>query len=144
MRIEGYGLSIELPRGWDGRIFRLEGGEPTLHAANYPLPEADGEFGPLAVARMPDGGVFLALTEYRAALAGKGLFKPRGLPRLLAPADFSERAVNGGRPGQVGLQRFCTVEGRALSLYVVIRGLPRDRTPSVNALLVGLSVQPRR
>jgi hypothetical protein len=122
MLLAGHGLAVDLPRGWDGRIFRLDGGEATLHAASYPLPEADGEFGPLAVARMPYGGVFVALTGYRAGLAGAGLFRPKGIPRHLAPGDFSPRAVNGGRPGQLGLQRFCTERGRPLCVYVVVRG----------------------
>ena len=37
--ITGYGLSIELPAGWDGRVFK---GEPQaaaqVIAANFPLP----------------------------------------------------------------------------------------------------------
>jgi len=33
-----YGLTITLPSGWRGRIYRRRGGLPVLHAANFRLP----------------------------------------------------------------------------------------------------------
>jgi hypothetical protein len=91
---------------------------------------------------MPAGGVFVALTEYRPALAGKGLFARLGLPDL-APRDFAANVVVGGRPGQVGVQRFFTVTGRPFALYVV--GAPRDRrlvAATANATLERLEIRP--
>jgi len=42
VKLSAYGIEIDLPRGWDGRIFRRPGADPTLHAANFPLPASDG------------------------------------------------------------------------------------------------------
>ena len=65
MKIAAHGIGLELPGGWEGRIYRLKGGDPILHAASFALPVADGDFGSGATAAMPAGGAFLALKEHR-------------------------------------------------------------------------------
>jgi hypothetical protein len=76
--IEGYGLSLELPDGWDGRVSRPPGGRsaPQLVAGNYRLPPDDGS---LLAQRLPPGGVRLTVWDY-----GAPAYPPpaQGLPRV--------------------------------------------------------------
>jgi hypothetical protein len=119
-----HGLRIELPPGWEGRIYRRRGGDPTLHAANFPLPISDGDFGSRATARMPVGGIFLVLTEYRPGQGlepGVGLFASRSLPLPLELRHFNARTLHVGRRGQAGVQHFFTAGERPFCLYAVIR-----------------------
>lgn len=143
-RISAFGISATVPDHWEARIFRHEGGEPTLHAATFPLPPSDGEFGSRATQRMPAGGLFLSLTEYRT---GEGIEVTGGLfgnppPRTLADAHFSSRALLQARVGQRGLQRFFSDSGRAFCLYVVVEGaaVPRERLEAVARFLRTLQI----
>ena len=36
MKIAGHGLHIDVPRGWEARVYRRVEGDPTLHAGNFP------------------------------------------------------------------------------------------------------------
>lgn len=144
MRLRGYGIEVDLPAGWDGRIYRRPRGEATLHAANFPLPPEDGEFGISATAAMPADGVFVALTEYRRKLAGKGLFAHRGLPLPLRQSDPDPRTLLLARPGQAAIQRFCTVTGRPFCLYLVV-GPPPSRAALLrrtSSVLESVSIAP--
>ena len=123
-RLEAHGLAIDLPEGWEGRIYRRHGGDPILHAANYPLPHADGDFGSGATAHMPAGGCFLVISEYSPGQGlepGKGLFAADTMPLPLELAHFHPRALQVGRPGQAGMQHFFTAGGRPFCLYAVVR-----------------------
>ncbi len=146
-RLEGSGLTVELPSGWDGQIGRagqaaVQGAAPggriptVAHFANFPLPAERADFGAEAVAAMRAGDVFVVLFEYGPGAAGTALFAAEGLPRLRA-GDFDRNALQHGLPGQSGLQRFFHVGDRAFCLYVVV-GSHLDRAdvvPSVNAVL---------
>lgn len=140
--LSAHGVTVAVPRGWDARASKRDG-TLTLHLANYAIPQRDGEFGPRATRTMPSGGVFLALTEYRPALAGKGLYRRRGVPRRLAPGDFSPNAVLNARRGQSGLQRFFSVGGRPFCLYAVVRapGNSSKLVARANAVLRTLRVE---
>ncbi len=123
MRLSAHGISLELPRGWEGRIYRVRGGDPILHAANFALPATDGDFGSGATGVMPAAGAFLALKEYRTGprlVPGTGLFAPRSIPLPLATGRFHRRALQVGRAGQAGFQHFFTTAGRPFCLYAVI------------------------
>lgn len=146
-RISAFGISATAPDHWEARIFRHEDGEPTLHAATFPLPPSDGEFGSRATRRMPAGGLFLSLTEYRGAgidLGAGGLFgEPQ--PRTLEDAHLSSRALLQARPGQRGVQRFFSASGRAFCLYVVVAGDgdgARRRLEDVTHILRSLEIHP--
>jgi hypothetical protein len=123
MRLSAHGIDVDLPTGWEGRIYRRPGGDPTLHAANFALPHRDGDFGSGATAKMPRGGSFLVLTEYRAGdglVPGRGLFEAAELPLPLDLRRFDPRALHIGRRGQSGFQHFFTSRGRPFCLYAVI------------------------
>lgn len=134
MRLGGHGLHVDLPRGWEARIWRHPGGAPTLHAASFALPTHDGDFGSRATAEMHPGDSLLVLTEYQPGgglRAGRGLFAPRQ-PSRLEVGDFRAHALAVARPGQVGCQRFFTAQGRALCLYAVLH-LPTGAVASAVA-----------
>jgi hypothetical protein len=144
MRLEGFGIRGDLPAGWEGRIFRLAGGWPTLHVANFPLPPTDGEFGSAALSTMGSAGAFLSLTEYAPRLAGRGLFASRAVTRSLAAADFDARVMVRMRAGRSGVQRFFTVGTRPFCLHVVVGSLPSrsELAAGVSSILTGLLIDP--
>lgn len=141
------GLEIELPDGWDGRIYRREadGAAVTrraLHAANFALPPNPGDYAVGAVERMQPGDVLVVLLEFDPARAGAGLFRNEGLPTGLAATDFSPTAMPRAIPGRTAAQWFFTLNGRALCLYVVL-GSHQQRAealPLVNAVVQTLKV----
>jgi len=146
VRLEAYGIRVDLPEGWDGRISRRPGGDPTLHAGNFPLPAEDGEFGSGALATMGPGGVFLTLTEYDPAGAGRGLFASNGAPRSLRPGDLDPNALQRRIRGQAGAQRFFTEADRTWCLYVVAGSVPSRSTlvEKANTVLGSVRIAPWR
>jgi hypothetical protein len=146
--LRAYGISAAIPQGWEARVFRHEGGEPTLHVATFPLPPSDGDFGSHAISRMPPDALFLALTEYRVGRgveAGRGLFAAAP-PDALHGHDLSSRALQQAQPGRRGLQRFFSVSGRAFCLYVVASGASKrteEHLATAARIVRSLRVEPR-
>lgn len=149
MRLEGAGVTVDLPPGWEGEIGNAAAlaaaghGERKLvaHFANFPLPATRADFGAEAVKVMTPGDVFVVLFEYGEESADRALFRPEGVPRI-KPGDFDRNALQHGIPGQSGLQRFFRLNGRPFSLYVVV-GSHIDRADvvdQVNALLASTVV----
>lgn len=137
MILDAHGLRVALPRGWSGRVFARAHDVATLHAGDFPVVLGDGEFGDRSTGRMPDPGVFLALTEYRPGRGlepGRGLFEPRRPPRPLDPSAFAPSRLAHPRPGQVGAQHFFTVAGRPFCLYVVLAGARAHRRAALLAV----------
>jgi hypothetical protein len=123
-KLAAHGISIDLPDGWEGKIYRRHGGDPTLHAANYALPGWDGDFGSVATERMPVNGSFLVITEYRPGQGlepGKGLFAAEAIPLPLDHREFRARTLHVGRQGQLGFQHFFTAGKRPFCLYAVMK-----------------------
>jgi hypothetical protein len=147
--LDAHGIRIELPRGWSGRVFSRQDGAATLHAGNFTLAVADGEFGDRSTGAMRAGASFFALTEYRpgAGLApGAGLFAARRIPRRLDPTTFSIRGLAHPRPDQVGMQHFFTAASRPFCLYVVLAGprrMRRAQLATVDHVLTSLAIRPR-
>src|SRR5437764_14638302 len=108
MRLSRHGIGVDVPAGWEGKVFLLPGTGPTMHAANFPLPPSDGNFGAGAISSMAEDGVFVALVEYGRTLAGAGLFASQGLPAPLTAGDISARAMQRRSPGTLGGRRCCT------------------------------------
>ena len=151
MRLAHRGLAVELPRGWDARIYQRVDADvdatdhPVLHAANFALPENRGDYGSNAVERMGRGHILVALLEFHPDAAETALFANRGMPRRLTPDLFSPSQLQRTLAGQAGTQVFFTEGGRAFCLYVVL-GSHRDRAglvPQVNTLLSGVEITPR-
>jgi len=117
--LAGAGIRIDLPLGWEGRIYRRPGGMPILHAASCPLPQGDGDFGSLAVAHAGSDGVFVAMIEYGQESVGAGLFADHGVPTRIRAAELSPKALQRRIAGRAGIQRFFTQTNRAFCLYVV-------------------------
>jgi hypothetical protein len=149
VKVAAHGIAVDLPDGWEGRIFRRTHGDPTLHAGTFPLPFDDGEFGSRATARMPAGATFLTLTEYRPGqglVPGKGLFAARAIPLPIRRSRFKPNQLLVARPGQRGFQHFFTEGGRPFCLYAVIHeprlGAARADLGTVNSVLETLAIEP--
>jgi hypothetical protein len=145
VRIKGYGIAVDVPPGWDAKIYRRDdpAAQPNLHAANFPLPPEDGDFGSGALSTMGPGGIFMALGEYIHDVAGQGMFAPQGLPLPIHGSDLSPGTLQRRLPGQAGMQRFFTVGARPFGLYLVV-GLqpdPAHLMALANQVLASLSVE---
>ena len=149
-RLEGSGVGVEVPPGWEGAItgggFELmaDGArEPTvMHLGSFPLPVERGSFGTGAVELMSTQDVFIALFEYGPESADTPLFAAQGIPHSLQARQFDRDALLHAVPEQSGLQQFFTHRGRAFCLYVVL-GSHIDRAdllPQVNAVLDSLEI----
>ena len=151
MRLQRQGLSTDLPRGWDGRIYQRAdqaGGttQQILHAGNFALPVERGDYGSGAVEVMRGGDVFVALLEFDAEAAGTALFAREGFPSSVSTSSFSPNRLQRALPGQGGCQFFFTSAGRAYCLYVVLGSYAnRERlVAEVNRLLATITVTPRQ
>ena len=154
-KIAAHAIELDLPRGWDGRVYRLAGGDPIVHAANFALPASDGDFGSGATAAMPPRGAFLALKEYSPGprlVPGAGLFASSAIPLPLGVGRFHPRALQVGRAGQAGLQHFFTAAGRPFCLYAVVAmaaseaasvARAHDRVGELNGILSTLKIERR-
>lgn len=148
-RLTGSGVSVDLPNGWEGSI---DGGgfdqlsssavrPAVLHAGSFPLPAGRGSFGSGATELMNADDILVVLFEYEDSV-GTPLFAHQGMPRTLTPDDFDRDALQRPLPGQSGLQRFFSENGRAFCLYVVL-GSHIDRSDlvaRVNAVLATLEI----
>lgn len=149
-RLTRSGITVEVPDDWEGSIsggdFQLQSDgaiEPTvMHVASFPLPLGRGSFGTGAVELMSSTDVFMTLFEYGPESAGTPLFEAEGIPRQIAAREFDPNALQRAMPGQTGLQRFFSHQGRAFCLYIVL-GSHIDRAdilPRVNAVLETLEI----
>lgn len=135
--IDGHGLQVDLPDGWDGRVTRRAtvapaalvdgrpgpGGRdtnrPVLHLSNRALPTGMGDFGGDIVPGMRSDDVFLALIDHGPEVAGSALFAARGVPTL-APSHFAPNRMARYVPGRSASQKFFTAAGRGFCLYAVV------------------------
>jgi hypothetical protein len=127
-RLAAEGLSVDVPAGWDARIFRRPTQSPetthaVLHLANFALPVDAADYGDGAVQVMDAAAVLVCLVEFHPSSTGTALFASAGFPLPLSPADVSRTTLQRAVGGQGGIQRFFSVAGRAWSLYVVVGGI---------------------
>jgi hypothetical protein len=170
MRVRGFGIDADLPRGWeaslratprdvdvpgDGRAggdarAQAEGqaaaaaSAPVMHAGTFPLPVERGDFGSGAVEVMERDDTFVALLEYDREEVGTALFARQGIPRRLDPRRFTGRSLQRVLPGQAGFQEFFTEGGRAFCLYVVL-GAEDDKLVQVRRveqMLAAITIDP--
>jgi len=142
MRLAAHGIALELPTGWDGRIWMRSGGGPVVHAANVALPAADGDFATRATEALPADGVVVVLVDYGPDGAGSPLFAAPA-PGRIDPGELSPSTLLRRRPGQRGLQRFFTASGRAMCLYVVVGSAAHasDLAAGVSRVLGSLRIE---
>ena len=152
-RLNGSGIDVEVPGGWEGRIYAKQerGPRPTgfaetapnavVHVASFPLPPGTGDYGGGAVEQMTNVDLLVVLLEHGRQSAGTPLFASEGIPRLTLD-DISTTCLQRLIDGQAGAQKFFTVNGRAFCLYVVFGSYARrGRTlPLVNDILTSLSI----
>lgn len=149
--LAGHGRSVQLPHGWEGRIYRRQPEEadatsrPVLHAGSFALPEERGDFGSDATDLMDVDDVFVSLLEYDPEAAGTALFSASGPPWPVPARAFSPRQLQRHVPGQSGAQFFFSHEGRAYCLYVVLGDHSRREAlvAAANELLASVRLSPR-
>jgi hypothetical protein len=162
-RHDAHGISVELPEGWNGMIYRRRDededepaaagrravrGGATLRASTVPVDFDDADFGSGIVERLGPDDSMVILFEYTAderLVPGEGLFAEQGEPWPLDPNAFHRRALQVNLSGQAGLQRFFTVGGRPFCVYVVVGSARRVATTvrGVNDLLATVRIAAR-
>ncbi len=159
--LRAHGISVTVPSGWEGRVFRRPAAGETMasaadgppappgeitnavvHVSTIALPPDAGDFASGAVDRLGPDDALVVLFEYEAASVGQPLFAALGIPRVLSPDDFSPGMLQRALRGQAGVQRFFQEAGRAFCLYVVLGSFVRRRelVVSVNEVLASLEV----
>jgi hypothetical protein len=163
--LQAHGLTVEPPRGWEGRIFRrpehgevssaaagapgapAPQGEETyavVHVATIPLPVTVADYASDAVPDLGPNDALVIVKEFAPSEAGTPLFAPVGLPRSLDPDAFDPATLQRRLPGQAGVQRFFHESERAFCLYVVLGGYSNRHSvvPGVNAVLSSVLIDP--
>jgi hypothetical protein len=161
--LSAHGVAVEIPPGWDGRIFRRpEHGEvgasaadgppappgarthSVTHVANVPLPERMADFGSDAVGGLGPDDALVVLFEYDPASASAPLFASQGMPRSLDPDEFNTGVLQRPLRNQAGVQRFFSEQNRAFCLYVVLGAHERrhEVVPRVNGILETVRIDP--
>ena len=86
--LSDHGLSIELPPGWHGRIYRRPEDEITgLHVANFPLPSEDDDLASAARRGMADTGIVLGVIV--GDTESPSWWTPATLPVEIRRSDFA-------------------------------------------------------
>lgn len=164
MKLSAYGITTELPAGWEGRITKRvtpsttdapsghpgargtagEAPHPVVHLANFALPERRGDFGSGAVDIMSAGHLLVILFEYGPESVGQALFAHRGIP-VLRPSMFSPSILQRTVAGQAGCQRWFTEAARAFCAYVVVgrHGDAPALAAQANRVLRATRISPR-
>lgn len=133
--LSDHGVTVDLPKGWDGQIRAAGQGARTperaasveepagegvvLHAASFALPAERGDYGSGALEAMGGSDILVCLLEHEREAAGTALFARAGVPRL-DPSMFSPQSMQRAMPGMAGSQQFFQVGGRPFCLYVVV------------------------
>ena len=163
--LHAFGITVDLPHGWDGRIYRHapvprgpcvgaaaaaaevtdlatdEGTvQPVAHLANFPLPADRGDYGSGAVERM--GPVTCSSASWsstrrpRTAACSRTRAFPVSSAAALPPTRCSGRSRAARRPGL--LPRM----GRAFCAYAVLGATATvPLTPRVNDLLATVRIE---
>jgi hypothetical protein len=149
-QIAGYGLRVDLPEGWDGRIRGPAGVSfgPHLHAANFELPEPDDDVASAARGGMNEGQVTIVVIDVTTALARdvrgpQDRYEPIELPVSIRAEDFTDR-VEAVDPDHASARRQFSVEGRSLEVRVEFGTdpAPDPLVAEANTVLSTLSVEP--
>jgi hypothetical protein len=156
--LSGSGIAVDVPSGWEGRIYtrppEASGLRPAsamaaeqettgavVHVASFPLPPETGDYGGGAVELMSSKDLLVVLFEHGRQSANLPMFAATSIPRITA-SDVSTMQLQRLLEGQGGVQKFFTAAGRAFCLYVVFGSFARRvRTvPVVNSILDTLTI----
>jgi uncharacterized surface protein with fasciclin (FAS1) repeats len=161
-RLTAHGFTLDVPAGWDARIYRRPAagevaaadadGPPApagatthavVHASTIPMPPDIGDFGSAGVDQLGPNDAFVVIFDHGPDAVGQSLFSREGMPRLLEPGDFDPNVLQRSLPGQSGLQAFFTESGRACCLYVVLGSHANSKrvVPRVNQVLADLQIE---
>jgi hypothetical protein len=150
-RLTGHGISLRLPRGWEGTIFVPDLPPPAinlpvLHASDQGISMRRSTFAPELAARAGATGTLVVLVEFDPGLANEGLYATSGLPLPIRRTDLHPHALQIPDPLQEGRQWFLSIRDRAFCLYVVVGIGPgtHDRVALVNEALGTLRIDPLR
>ena len=100
-RLSAYGMGVDLPKGWTGRIVLGAAGRPVLHAASFPISANDDDSG--EIARESIGSADAIYLNVRNLGPGS---EPGDLSVTFAAADFSGRPSEASRERSTGGERF--------------------------------------
>lgn len=148
--VEGYGIRLALPEGWEGRVVGPLGTDfgPILTAANRPFVGDGDDFATETRRQLGADDVGLVLidyTEVRARLGHApgdgGEFLPVDLPISIRPEDF-QPSFEGVDPSHHFARRTFTANGRSFDLWVDFgsRPAPEDVLADVNDVLATLRI----
>jgi hypothetical protein len=161
--IEAYGITVDVPPGWEGRIFkRQQAGElraaevpgpsapmgeltlPVVHVATVALPADIADYGSDVVGDLGPSDALVVVKEFGPESVGQALFARPGIPRVLSPDDFSPSTLQRTIAGQAGVQIFFEEAGRPFCVYVVLGDYNRrhEVVPAVNQVLATITVVP--
>jgi hypothetical protein len=121
-----YGMSVDLPAGWEGHIWApgydnlLDAAGPILHAATFPLPPGDGSFGELAATRLDSADLFVGLIGVGSEFAHVGIYAPESFSVPSKVTAFDPTNSPAPVPGVSCLQQFGTVQNWGFCLYLMI------------------------
>ena len=160
--LSAYGLTVDPPSGWEGRIFRrVESGElraaevsgppapvgeltfAVVHVATIPIPVDMADYGSDVVSELGPDDALVVLKEFEPASASQPLFASPGMPSRLDPGAFDPATLQRRLDGQAGYQVFFNEAGRAFCLYVVLGAYDRRVTTveRVNDVLSTMSIE---
>ena len=143
--VSGYGLSIQLPAGWNGRIYRPSPADAiTLEAATVPLaPTGDGSFEQTEQA-MGAGDAYIRLSDIGAPppyLGKEHTWQRASLPISVDPTSVQRYLEGQSLPANI--IRPLVIKNRAITVYVGFGSSPSPAAmKQVNQVLSSLSVAP--
>jgi hypothetical protein len=151
--VTGYGLSLELPGGWEGGVAGPRGSDygPFLQAANRPLgPPEDDPFATATRRELAPEDVALVLIEYTESLAERGLEPGENgnFPVVEPPISIREGDFQPSFEGVSDLHDFArrtfTINGRSFDLWVEFgqKPAPGGLVSVVDEVLATLRVEP--
>jgi hypothetical protein len=132
--LSAYGISVDLPAGWNGRIVLGASGRPVLHAASFPLSANDDDSG--EIARETLGQAYVNVRNL-----GPGT-SPHAFPVTFTPADFKPSAPTHGRQTEASRQMAASDELFRITVICGGEAPAENVIDEANSVLLGLRLEP--
>jgi hypothetical protein len=145
MQIEGFGLTVDLPAGWYGRIYtNTEGSDAPrssiFQAASVPIPDSDDDILTATSQLIGPDGAMIMLFESPYYPSFNGQFEAVSGPPTLRPAD-AQAGWEGMNPLQSIFVRRMVINSRYFQLRVVFGSQPDfNALGSVNGTLSTMAI----